>query len=175
MTIVGPTASATAVARVARVVGRLFRGDAECFSCAAATGAVRPPGNVADFDSARGQVIAAIALVERISAAMAVPTKSLSARRRLRESSASALARSSKERSLLVWSSFGIVCLLPVRRRSSVAPPRFSAPRLPPKASSRRPLGFAPPPYDGFALLASAYTDALGYRRIPRMLAIHSR
>jgi hypothetical protein len=33
-------------------------------------------------------------------------------------------------------------------------------------------MDFAPPPYDGFALLASAHTDALGYRRIPRMLAM---
>src|SRR5215211_311276 len=38
-----------------------------------------------------GQVIAAIALVEGISAAMAVPAKSFSARRRLIEPSASAL------------------------------------------------------------------------------------
>jgi hypothetical protein len=45
-----------------------------------------------------GQVIAAIALVEGIMAAMAVPAKSLSALRRLIEPSASALARSSKER-----------------------------------------------------------------------------
>ena len=35
-------------------------------------------------------------------------------------------------------------------------------------------MGFAPPPYDGFALLASAHTDALGYRHIPRMLAINA-
>ena len=30
-----------------------------------------------------------------------------------------------------------------------------------------RPLGFAPPPRDGFALLASAHTDALGCKHIP--------
>jgi hypothetical protein len=32
-------------------------------------------------------------------------------------------------------------------------------------------MGFAPPPYDGFALLASANTDALGYRHISSVLA----
>jgi len=40
---------------------------------------------------------------EGISAAMAVPAKSLSAPRRLSEPSASALARSSKERSVVCW------------------------------------------------------------------------
>ena len=35
-------------------------------------------------------------------------------------------------------------------------------------------MGFAPPPHDGFALLASAHTDALGHRRIPRMLAMNA-
>jgi hypothetical protein len=49
-----------------------------------------------------GQVIAAIAR-EGISAAMAVPAKSLSALRRLIEPSASALARSSKERLVDSW------------------------------------------------------------------------
>src|SRR5215217_6828136 len=34
-----------------------------------------------------------------------------------------------------------------------------STARLPP--INRRPLGFAPPPHDGFAILASAHTDAL--------------
>jgi hypothetical protein len=52
-TIVGPTASPTAVARVARVPGRIFRADATCFGFAAPTGAVRPLGNVADLDGAR--------------------------------------------------------------------------------------------------------------------------
>ena len=33
--------------------GRLLRGDAKCLGCAAPTGAVSPPGNVADFDGAR--------------------------------------------------------------------------------------------------------------------------
>jgi hypothetical protein len=28
-------------------------------------------------------------------------------------------------------------------------------------------MGFAPPPYDGFAFLASAHTDALGCQHIP--------
>jgi hypothetical protein len=28
-------------------------------------------------------------------------------------------------------------------------------------------MGFAPPPHDGFALLASAHTEALGCRNIP--------
>jgi hypothetical protein len=50
-----------------------------------------------------GQVIAAIALVEGISAAMAEPAKSLSALRRLMEPSARALARSSKERLVVSW------------------------------------------------------------------------
>ena len=50
-----------------------------------------------------GQVIAAIALVEGISAAMAVPAKSFSALRRLIEPSASALARSSKEWLVVCW------------------------------------------------------------------------
>ena len=45
-----------------------------------------------------GQVLAAIAPVEGISAAMAVPAKSLSALRRLIDPSAKARARSSKER-----------------------------------------------------------------------------
>ena len=49
-----------------------------------------------------GQVIA-IALVEGISAAMALPAKSLSALRRLMEPSASALARSSKDRLVDSW------------------------------------------------------------------------
>src|SRR5215213_1030238 len=48
-----------------------------------------------------GQGIAAIALVEGISAAMAVPAKSLSALRRLIEPSASPLANSSKELSVV--------------------------------------------------------------------------
>ena len=51
----------------------------------------------------RGQGIAAIALVEGISAAMAVPAKSLSALRRLIEPSASPLASSSKERLVVSW------------------------------------------------------------------------
>jgi hypothetical protein len=50
-----------------------------------------------------GQVIAAIALVEGISAAMAVPAKSLSALRRLIDPSAKARARSSKERLVVCW------------------------------------------------------------------------
>jgi hypothetical protein len=50
-----------------------------------------------------GQVIAAIALVEGISAARAVPAKSLSALRRLREPSASPLASSSKEWLVDCW------------------------------------------------------------------------
>ena len=49
-TIVGPTASPTAVAWVPRVHGSLLRADAKCFSCAAPIGAVRPLGNVADLD-----------------------------------------------------------------------------------------------------------------------------
>jgi len=32
-------------------------------------------------------------------------------------------------------------------------------------------MGFAPPPYDGFALLASAHKDALGRKHIPNVLA----
>ena len=35
-------------------------------------------------------------------------------------------------------------------------------------------MGFAPPPYDGFALLASAHTYALGYRHIPRAFAMNA-
>ena len=35
-------------------------------------------------------------------------------------------------------------------------------------------MGFAPPPYDRFALLASAHTDALGYRHSPRVLAMNA-
>jgi hypothetical protein len=50
-----------------------------------------------------GQVIAAIALLEGISAAMAVPAKSLSAIRRLIDPSAKARARSSKERLVVCW------------------------------------------------------------------------
>src|SRR5215212_5881163 len=50
-----------------------------------------------------GQVIAAIALVEGIIAARAVPAKSLSALRRLIEPSASDLASSSKERLVDSW------------------------------------------------------------------------
>jgi len=50
-----------------------------------------------------GQGIAAIALVEGISAAMAVPAKSFSALRRLIEPSASDLASSSKERLVDSW------------------------------------------------------------------------
>jgi hypothetical protein len=49
-----------------------------------------------------GQVIA-IALVEGISAAMALPAKSLSALRRLMEPSAIARARSSKDRLVVCW------------------------------------------------------------------------
>src|SRR5918997_6570458 len=70
-----------------------------------------------------GQVIAAIALVEGISAAMAVPAKSLSALRRLIEPSASPLASSSKERSL----ASPAMPLPPFpKRRDSSAPPRGS-------------------------------------------------
>ena len=99
---------------------------------------------------------------------------------------ASPLASSSKERPTPPWgrrwcewvllcSSVGIVCLLPIRGRSFVvAPPRCSATRLPPRDSSMRPMGFAPPPYDGFALLASAHTDALDYKHIPRALAMNA-
>jgi len=47
--------------------------------------------------------VIANALVEGISAAMAVPAKSLSAPRLLIEPSASALARSSKERLVVCW------------------------------------------------------------------------
>jgi hypothetical protein len=59
-----------------------------------------------------GQVIAAIALVEGISAARAVPAKSLSALRRLIDPSAKARARSSKERLVVSW----LTCCLFFRR-----------------------------------------------------------
>jgi hypothetical protein len=56
-----------------------------------------------------GQVIAAIAL-EGISAAMAVPAKSLRALRRLIEPSASDLASSSKERLVVCWLTCSPLC-----------------------------------------------------------------
>ena len=62
-----------------------------------------------------GQVIAAIALVEGISAAMAVPAKSLRALRRLIEPSASDLASSSKERLEVSW----LTCA-PLSRRAGL-------------------------------------------------------
>jgi hypothetical protein len=64
-----------------------------------------------------GQGIAAIALVEGISAAMAVPAKSLSALRRLMEPSASPLANSSKELSVV---RLAIGC--PLQRTALVSP-----------------------------------------------------
>jgi hypothetical protein len=82
-----------------------------------------------------------------------------------KESSTPPCGRLWCNRSLLLWSSFGIACLLPIRGRSFVAPPLLFYTRLPP--IDRRPLGFAPPPHDGFASLASAHTDALGCRHIP--------
>jgi hypothetical protein len=57
-----------------------------------------------------GQGIAAIALVEGIMAARAVPAKSLSARRRLIEPSARARARSSKERLVDSWLTCAPLC-----------------------------------------------------------------
>jgi hypothetical protein len=42
--------------------------------------------------------------------------------------------------------------------------PRRSAVRQPGYLLARRPLGFAPPPHDGFALLASAHKDATACR-----------
>lgn len=35
-------------------------------------------------------------------------------------------------------------------------------------------MGFAPPPYDGFALLAGPHTDALGRKHIPYVLAMNA-
>jgi hypothetical protein len=35
-------------------------------------------------------------------------------------------------------------------------------------------MGFAPPPHDGFALIASAHADALGRKHIPRALAMNA-
>ena len=69
---------------------------------------------------------------------------------------ASPLASSSKVRLVVPW----LTCAPFPKGRSSLLPhhavrrPGY----LPKLALSRRPLGFAPPPYDGFALLASAHT-----------------
>jgi len=68
-----------------------------------------------------GQGIAAIALVEGIMAARAVPAKSLSALRRLIEPSASALARSSKERLVVSWLTCAPLC--PKGGTRGLAPP----------------------------------------------------
>jgi hypothetical protein len=69
---------------------------------------------------------------------------------------ASPLASSSKVRLVVPW----LTCAPFPKGRSSLLPhhavrrPGY----LPKLALCRRPLGFAPPPYDGFALLASAHT-----------------
>jgi len=52
--------------------------------------------------------------------------------------------------------------------------PRRSAVRQPGYLPTRRPLGFAPLPHDGFALLASAHANALGYRHIPNACYIRT-
>src|ERR671912_239522 len=111
------------------------------------------PGTEAKAAPRRAPPIHLIALpLERVPLASPLASSS-------RESSTSPCGRPWCERSLLVRSSVGIACLLLMWAELSIPASLFGGPATSSQLC-RRPLGFAPPPHDGFALLASAHTDA---------------